>query len=113
MNAKLGLGEERCGNRLIVIIEAFILMIAFQGIAELAEWFILPFFPDTRFNKKMINMLMMLVITIILICYAKIKKQKLSFYPRKISKRYIIATCVTTVLFIISPSNYVQGFTSL
>ena len=102
-----------CRNRLIVILEAFILMIVFQGIAELAEWFILPFFPDTRFNKRMINMLMMIILTIILICYAKIRKQELSFFPRKISKRYIIATCVTTVLFIIAPSNYVKGFTSV
>ena len=100
-------------NRLTVILEAFILMIAFQGIAELAEWLISPFFPDTRFNKKMINMLMMIVLTIILICYAKTKKQTLSFFSKKLSKRYIIATCVTTVLFIIAPSNFVQGFSSV
>lgn len=100
-------------NRLIVILEAFILMIAFQGIAELAEWLISPFFPDTRFNKKVINMSMMIVLTIILICYAKIKKHTLSFFPRKISQPYIIATCITAVVFIIAPSNYVQGFTSV
>jgi len=102
-----------CRNRLIVILEAFILMIAFQGITELAEWFISPFFPDTRFNEKMINMSMMIFLIIILTCYAKIKKQTLSLFPKKFSKRYIIVTCVTIVLFIIAPSNYVQGFISV
>jgi len=58
-------------------------------------------------------MSMMIVLTIILICYAKIRKQTLSLFPENFSKRYIIATCVAAALFIIAPSNYIQGFTSV
>lgn len=102
-----------CKNRAIVISEAFILMIVFQGITEFAQWYLSSFFPDTRLNEKIINISMMIVLSILLICYAKIRKQTLSVFPRKFSKRYIIATCVATALFIMAPSNYVQGFPSV
>lgn len=78
--------------------EAFVLMVVLQGITELAELFISPFFPETRFNKRMINMLIMIVLTIVLICYAKVRKQALSFFPEKFSKRYIIATCIAAAI---------------
>lgn len=100
-------------NRLMVIVEVFIFMIVLQGIRELAEWFISPFFPDTRFSEKMISMSMMIVLTIIIIFYAKIRKQTLSVFPEKFSKWYIIATCVVTAFFITAPSNYTKGFTSV
>lgn len=61
----------------------------------------------------MITMSMMIVLTIIIICYAKIRKQTLSVFPKKFSKRYIIATCVATAFYIIAPSNYTEGFTSV
>lgn len=100
-------------TRLPVIVEAFILMFALQAVREFAERFIAPFFPDTRFNAKMISMSMMIVLTIIIICYARIRKQTMSVFPERFSKRHIIATFVVIALFIITPSNYTEGFTSV
>lgn len=97
----------------MAVAEAFILMIVLQGILNLALWLISPYFPATLFNKKIITMTIMIVFTIIIICYAKIRKQTLSVFPKKFSKGYIIATCVVIGLYIATPSNYTEGFTSV
>lgn len=88
-------------------------MVALQGITEISELYISSFFPRTRLNERIINISIMIVLTVVLILYAKIRKQALSFFPEKISKGYIIATCAATVVFIIAPSNFTQGFTSV
>jgi|LSQX01.2.fsa_nt_gb hypothetical protein len=43
-------------NKIIAITEAFILMIALQGIMEFFEWLIALNFPDTRFSRNMVTM---------------------------------------------------------
>lgn len=73
-------------NRLIVILEAFVLMVVLQGITELAELFISPFFPETRFNKRMINMSIMIGLTIVLICYAKVRNRHCPFFLKSFPK---------------------------
>lgn len=88
-------------------------MVALQGITEISELYISSFFPRTRLNERIINISIMIVLTVVLILYAKIRKQALSFFPEKISKGYIIATCAAAVVFIIAPSNFTQGFTSV
>lgn len=93
----------------MAVAEAFILMLILQGIL----WLISPYFPATLFNKKIITMTIMIVLTIIIICYAKIRKQTLSVFPKKFSKGYIIATCVVIGLYIATQSNYTEGFTSV
>lgn len=100
-------------NRIIVISEAFVLMFALFGITELAECFILPFFPHTRLYERIINMYIMVVLTVLIICYAKIRKQSLSFFPEKFYNRYIIVTGVAIVLFMVAPSNFTQGLPSV
>jgi len=100
-------------KRLYVIFEAILLMVALQGITEISELYISSFFPRTRLNERIINISIMIVLTVVLILYAKIRKQALSFFPEKISKGYIIATCAAAVVFIIAPSNFTQGFTSV
>ena len=70
----------------MAVAEAFILMIVLQGILNLALWLISPYFPATLFNKKMITMPIMIVLTIIIICYAKIRKQTLSVFPKSFLK---------------------------
>lgn len=102
-----------CRNKLTGIAEAFILMIILQGILDFALWLVSPHFPATLFNKQMITMPIMIVLTIIIICYAKLRKQTLSVLPKKFSKWYIISTCVVIGLYIATPSNYTEGFTSV
>lgn len=100
-----------CRNKekIIVIVESLVMMIVFQGLRELAEYIVGPWFPDTQYTKKMITMSTMIVLSLAVITYAKIKKQKLSIFPEKFSKWYVIATCTAVILYITAPANYIEG----
>lgn len=100
-------------SKSVVVIEAFVLMIVLQGIRELLERWISPMIPDTRFAAKMLTMVLMILLTGVVIVYAKLRKQELSAFPKTFSKRYIIATCITVVLYIAAPLNFIEGLTSV
>jgi len=52
----------------------------------------------------------MLVLTAVLVFYVIYRKQRISFFPVRFSKGYIIATCIAGILYITAPANYVEGF---
>jgi membrane protease YdiL (CAAX protease family) len=100
-------------NKRAVIIEAFVLMIVLQGILELLEWLIAPSVPATRFASQMLSCALMSLLTVAVIIYARVRKQKLSVFPKAFSKFYIIATCITVLLLIVNPSNFSVGFAAV
>ena len=100
-------------NKRAVIIEAFVLMIVLQGILELLEWLIAPSVPATRFASQMLSCALMCLLTVAVIIYARVRKQKLSVFPKAFSKFYIIATCITVLLLIVNPSNFSVGFAAV
>lgn len=53
----------------------------------------------------------MIVLTIILIFYVKIRRQPLSFFPEKFHKKYIIVTIIAAAIYIAAPTNYINGIT--
>lgn len=101
--------ESRGEEKIIVIIEALVMIIVLQGLRELAEYIVGPWFPDTQYAKKMITMSIMIALSLAVIIYAKIRKQKLSAFPEKFSKWYVIATCTAVILYITAPANYTEG----
>lgn len=97
-------------EKIIAIIEALGLMVVLQGVRELVEYIACPWFPDTQYAARMITMSIMIVLSFAVVDYAKLKKQKLSVFPEKFSKRYVIATCAAAILYITTPANYTNGF---
>lgn len=91
------------------ILTALTLMILLQGVRELIEYLISPYIPDTRFAGQMLTMCVMIVLTGTMIVFAKFTRQELSVFPKRFSKRYIIASCVVIALYIAAPSNYIEG----
>lgn len=92
------------------ILVIFLIMITLQGIRELAEYLISPNIPDTRFAGKMLTMTEMIVLIVLLLTVTQLTKQRLSVFPTRFSKGYIIATCVVVALYITTPANYIVGF---
>jgi len=105
--------EIKKSNKQSVIIEAFVLMIILQAALEIAEWLISPLIPDTRFATRMLNMMLMSLLTVAVIIYAKCRKQELSVFPKEFSKAYVIVTCITVILYISAPSNFTTDFVSV
>jgi len=105
--------EMGMSNKRLVIIEAFVLMIILQAVMEIAEWLISPLLPDTRFAAKMLNMVLVILLTVAVIIFAKSRKQELSVFPKEFSKPYVAATCITVILYIIAPSNFTTGLVSV
>ena len=93
-----------------ILIEIFALLLLLQGVLALLKHIIVPFFPNTIFNVKMVTMVIMVALTLFLICYSKTKQQKLSVFPGKFGKGYVICTCIVAVLYIATPANFLEGF---
>lgn len=100
-------------NKSAAFLEAIALMIILQGIRELSEWLIMPSIPDIRFAERILDMALMVLMTIVIIVYAKCRKQELSVFPKVFTKTYVIATCITVLLYIASPSNFTMSFASV
>lgn len=69
--------------------------------------------PDSRFAEQMLSMCLMLVFTAVLVFYVICRKQRISFFPVRFSKGYIIATCIAGILYITAPANYIEGFSAI
>ena len=61
--------------------------------------------PDSKFAGQMLTMCLMLLLTVVLVFYVVVFKQKISFFPVKFSKGYIIATCLVGILYITTTGN--------
>lgn len=69
--------------------------------------------PDSRFAGQMLTMCLMLVLTAVLALYVVYRKQRISFFPVRFSKGYIIATCIAGILYVTAPANYIDGFPAI
>lgn len=93
--------------------EAFILIAVLQAIRELFEWLLNPLISGGSFKSRMITMSVMMALTAVVILYAKIRKTKLSVFPKVFNKKYIVFTVVAAVLLITTPSNYTGGIMAI
>jgi len=62
----------------LVIIETAVLMVSLQAMLGIAVRLISPQIPDTRFAAQMLSMALMIPLTILVVVYARIRKQELS-----------------------------------
>ena len=61
----------------------------------------------------MITMGCMIILTFMVVLWSSIKKEKLSVFPEKFSKMYLLVTAIAAILFISTPSNFVEGITAI
>lgn len=96
-----------------VVAEALALMIVLQGVREFFARWLSPLTPGTRASARMLDMALMILLTVAVLAYARCRKQELSVFPKAFSKPYVLATCVTVLLYIAVPSNYTESFPSI
>lgn len=93
-----------------VIIEALVMLVVLQALREAIELLAASFTPKTTFAERMATMAAMLLLTGLVLLYARLRKTPLSVFPKKFGRWYIIFTCVAAALFISTPSNYIEGY---
>lgn len=71
------------------------------------------FVERTNFSDHIASMISMIVLSVIFIIFAKKQKISLSVFPKHFGKFYIIGTCITAILLIATPSNYLDGFQAI
>lgn len=96
-----------------VILEAFSLMVVLQFVRELSEWLLNPLFAGTVFQERMITMMIMVVLSGVVVLYARIRKTALSLFPEHFGKKYILASCVCAILLISTPANFTGGYQAI
>ena len=87
-------------KRFLIFSEAVIMIAILQGLRELIEYLLLKTVPESQFAHKMVTMAAMIFLTFVVLIYAKLTKTKLTFFPARFSKGYIIITCVAAAVFI-------------
>lgn len=92
-----------------VMIEAVLWMVILQFVREFSERLLNPLFPGAVFAEQMITMMIMIVLSGTVVLYARIRKSALSVFPKHFGKTYIIASCVSAILLISTPSNFTGG----
>ncbi len=93
--------------------EALFLIIVLQALREAMEYLARSFVPDGRFAERMTTMCAMMLLTVVVILYARLRKTPLSVFPARFGKGYIIFTCIATALLISAPSNFTGGYQAL
>lgn len=96
-----------------VILEAISLMVVLQFVRELSEWLLNPLFPGTVFQERMITMMIMVVLSGVVVLYARFRKTALSLFPEYFGKQYILASCVCAVLLVSTPANFTGGYQAI
>lgn len=96
-----------------VIIEAVILIVILQFVRELSEWLLNPLFPGTVFAERMVTMVVMLILSGAVVLYARFRKTALSVFSKHFGKTYILASCVSAILLISTPSNFTGGYQAI
>ena len=77
-----------------------------QDVRELAEHIISA---EDDFYRRVATMCIMIILSAAAIIYARIRKTKLSVFPQKFSKAYVIFTVIAAVLLVTTPSNFTGG----
>ncbi len=101
------------GKLALRLVEAVLLMAAFQGAKLLLESLINPMVPEDSFSRRMVTASVMLVLAALVWVYARLRKTPLSVFPRPFGKRYVIFTCVAAALLISSPANFTGGYQAI
>ena len=96
-----------------VIIESILLMVILQFVREFSERLLNPHFPRTVFAERMITMLIMIILSGAFGLYTRIRKTALSVFPKHFGKTYSIASCVSAILLISTPSNFTGGYQAI
>lgn len=96
-----------------VILEAISLMVVLQFVRELSEWLLNPLFPGTVFQERMITMMIVVVLSGVVVLYARFRKTALSLFPEYFGKQYILASCVCAVLLVSTPANFTGGYQAI
>jgi len=96
-----------------ILIEIIATLLLLQSVLALLKHIIVPFFPDTIFSEKMVTMVIMIVLSLSLICFSRIRQQKLSVFPVKFGRKYTICTCIVAILYIVTPANFLEGFPAI
>lgn len=88
-------------------------MVVLQFVRELSEWLLNPLFPGTVFQERMITMMIMVVLSGVVVLYARFRKTALSLFPEYFGKQYILASCVCAVLLVSTPANFTGGYQAI
>ena len=97
-------------KRALAFAEAFLMMAVLQGARIGIECAVKPYFTDTDFVRRMTTAAVMILLSVCVFAYARLRKTPLSLFPKRFDKWYIIVTCVSAALLISSPSNYTGEF---
>jgi len=89
------------------------MLIVIQILLFCIERFIFIFVRRTNFSDHIASMIGMIVLTILFIIFARKKKVSLSVFPGHFGKFYIIGTSAAVILFVATPSNYLDGFQAI
>lgn len=106
-------GKQNKTQGTLAFIEVLVFMVVLQTILFFVKMFAQSFILDNRFYMKMITMGCMIILTFMVVLWSSIKKVKLSVFPEKFSKMYLLVTAIAAILFISTPSNFVEGITAI
>lgn len=96
-----------------VMIETILLMVILQFVRELSERLLNPLFPGTVFAERMVTAVIMITLSCAVVIYARIRKTVISVFSKRFGKAYIIASCVSAILLISTPSNFTGGYQAI
>ena len=92
-----------------VITEGILAIVIVQGLLILLEQLLSVFFPNTDFFERIITMISMIILTVVIILYARKKETTLSFFSQPFTKLSLIITIITIIFLVSTPSNYTGG----
>lgn len=97
------------GTKAGVLLSVLLLMVLLHALRVLLEQQLAPLLPASRFGEQMLTMAAMILLTDLLILAAKVLKRPFSLFPERFTKTYVIAACVTGLLYIFAPGNFTGG----
>ena len=100
-------------SKWLTIAEAFLLMVVLQALREWIEVLAGGMLPNDTFTQRMTTMCAMLILTVAIVLYARLRKTSLSVFPARFSKGYIIVTCIAAAILVSTPSNFTGGYQAI
>ena len=95
-------------NKNQILLKIIGLLIFLQLLLFSIKKFIFIFFNRTNFVDSISSMCAMIIITILFIIFTKNQNISLSIFPKEFNTFYIVSTIISSLLFILTPSNF-QG----
>ncbi|MDD3242916.1 MAG: CPBP family intramembrane metalloprotease [Eubacteriales bacterium] len=91
-------------------IEAVLMILLLQALLLLAKMIGASY---TAFGQRMAMMSAMTVLSVLIVWYAKLRQTKLSVFPARFGKLYIISTTAAVLFLVAAPSNYTGGYPAI